>query len=259
MKRTVAIIWITIAVLVVLFVFVGWRVYRSNQASPAPTAIPIVTSVQPTVIPSAISVPQTAVPTVTNAPSTAVSTATNVPPTTIPSATSIATVKPSATSTPTVKPSATSTTTVKPSVTRTPTARPSATNVPPTSKPTATVNPVQNIAWQWLSVTDQSTGAKTAVPNPADYTISFYADGTLSGLADCNTFKGTYSQNGDFTIKIGVTTSTYCGEASLDNQYLQLLDNVTAGGPDGTGSLALETAGGAQRMLFKNGGAASKP
>ena len=37
--------------------------------------------------------------------------------------------------------------------------------------------------------------------------------------------------------------------------YLQLLSSVAAGGPDGAGNLALETAGGAQRMLFKNGGA----
>ncbi len=248
MKRTVTIIWIVIAILVVLFGFIGWRMYRSNQASALPTAIPTSTSVQPTVMPSAISVPQTAVPTATNVPPTAIPSATSIPPTVKPSATSLPpTVKPSATKTPTAKPSATSVP---------PTAKPSATSVPPTAKPTATVNPVQNIAWQWLSVTEQSTGAKTVVPNPAQYTISFYADGTLSGLADCNTFKGTYSQNSGFTIKIGVSTTTYCGETSLDHQYLQLLDNVAAGGPDGAGGLALETAGGAERMLFKNGGKA---
>jgi len=47
-----------------------------------------------------------------------------------------------------------------------------------------------------------------------------------------------------------------CGDASLDQQYLQLLGAIVAGGPDGAGGLALETAGGAQRMLFKNGGTA---
>ena len=31
---------------------------------------------------------------------------------------------------------------------------------------------------------------------------------------------------------------------------------IAAGGADGAGNLALETAGGEQRMLFKNGGAA---
>jgi hypothetical protein len=40
---------------------------------------------------------------------------------------------------------------------------------------------------------------------------------------------------------------------------LQLLSNIAAGGPDGAGGLALETAGGAERMLFKNGGPAPKP
>ncbi len=49
----------------------------------------------------------------------------------------------------------------------------------------------------------------------------------------------------------------FCGEASLDVQYLDLLANVVAGGPDGQGGLALETAGGEQRMIFQNGGAAS--
>jgi hypothetical protein len=48
----------------------------------------------------------------------------------------------------------------------------------------------------------------------------------------------------------------YCGESSLDQQYLQLLGSIAAGGPDGAGGLALETAGGEQRMLFKNGGPA---
>ena len=41
-----------------------------------------------------------------------------------------------------------------------------------------------------------------------------------------------------------------CGEASLDVQYLELLSNVAAGGPDGQGGLALETAGGEQPNDF---------
>jgi hypothetical protein len=50
----------------------------------------------------------------------------------------------------------------------------------------------------------------------------------------------------------------YCGEASLDQQYLGLLGSVAAGGPDGAGNLALENAGGEQRMLFNNGGEATE-
>ncbi len=128
----------------------------------------------------------------------------------------------------------------------------------PAATPTPTsANSITGIVWQWTSATD--AGKTTTVQNPENYTIIFNTDGTLTGKADCNTFNGAYSQaNGGFTIKLGASTLAFCGEASLDQQYLQLLSNVAAGGPDGAGGLALETAGGAQRMMFKNGGAAPK-
>ena len=119
-------------------------------------------------------------------------------------------------------------------------------------------NSITGIVWQWVSVTNQTTKQTTTVPNP-ESTLVFNADGTLTGKADCNSFTGAYSQENGFTIKLGTTTMAYCGEASLDEQYLQLLSSVAAGGPDGAGGLALETAGGEQRMLFKNGGPAPKP
>jgi hypothetical protein len=78
-------------------------------------------------------------------------------------------------------------------------------------------------------------------------------------VADCNTFSGTYSQSNGFKIRIGASTLTFCGDGSLDQEYIKLLDQVVSGGPDGLGNLALETAGGAQRMVFANGGAAVKP
>jgi len=118
---------------------------------------------------------------------------------------------------------------------------------------------IQNVVWQWLSVTNQSTGEVTNVPNPENYTITFNADGTLDGKADCNSFTGTYSQeNGGIIITLGASTMAYCGDTSLDQQYLTLLGSVVAGGPDGDGGLALENAGGEQRMLFQNGGSATK-
>jgi len=117
---------------------------------------------------------------------------------------------------------------------------------------------IQDIVWQWTSVTTKTTNETTTVSNPENYTITFNADGTLEGKADCNTFSGTYSQENGFSIKLGATTMMYCGETSMDQQYLELLGNVAAGGPDGEGNLALETPGGEQRMLFKNGGAATK-
>jgi len=125
----------------------------------------------------------------------------------------------------------------------------------PAATPTP-ANTITGIIWQWVSVTNKSTGEMTSVPNPESYTITFNADGTLNGKADCNTFSGTYSQEGGLIITLGASTKAYCGEASMDQQYLELLSAVVAGGPDGQGNLALENAGGEKRMLFKNGGAA---
>ncbi|HET6445090.1 MAG TPA: META domain-containing protein [candidate division Zixibacteria bacterium] len=102
----------------------------------------------------------------------------------------------------------------------------------------------------------QPTGETTTVPNPENYTLIFSEDGTFSGTADCNAISGTYSQASGFTVTVGPSTMAFCGEDSLDVQFLDLLANVVAGGPDGAGGLALENAGGEKRMLFSNGGAA---
>lgn len=129
---------------------------------------------------------------------------------------------------------------------------------PPTPPPApADPNVITGIVWQWTSVTDQSTKQTETVADPENYTITFNTDNTLTGEADCNTFTGTYSEDNGFIIELGATTMALCGDASLDQKYLELLGRVVAGGPDGQGNLALETPGGAQRMLFRNGGPAS--
>jgi heat shock protein HslJ len=128
------------------------------------------------------------------------------------------------------------------------------TPAPPAAAPTATPsNAITNIVWQWTSVTNRPTGEKTVVSDPENYTITFRDDGTLSGKADCNTFTGTYSQDGGFTITVTPDVMAACGGDSLDQQYLVLLEDIVAGGPDGAGGLALETAGGEQRMTFVSG------
>jgi len=128
-----------------------------------------------------------------------------------------------------------------------------------TQKATPTpADSVQGIVWQWTSLTNRTTSETTTLTNPENYTITFNTDGTLTGKADCNTFNGTYTQENGFSITLGATTMAYCGDASLDQQYLGLLGSVAAGGPDGARGFALETAGGEQRMLFKNGGEAAE-
>ncbi len=131
--------------------------------------------------------------------------------------------------------------------------------VAPKAPATASGSTITGIVWQWTNVTNQTTKKTTTVPIPRNYTITFNTDGTLNGKADCNNFAGTYSQTNGFSIKLGPSTMAYCGTASLDQTYLSLLSAIAAGGPDGQGNLALETAGGEQRMLFKNGGAVKVP
>ena len=122
--------------------------------------------------------------------------------------------------------------------------------------PAAPATTITNVVWQWTRVTNRSTGETAAVANPQDYTIIFRDDGTLNGQADCNTFTGTYSQEGGFFITAQPDVMAACGGDSLDQQYFELLDAIVAGGLDGAGGLALETAGGEQRMEFVNGGVA---
>jgi heat shock protein HslJ len=115
--------------------------------------------------------------------------------------------------------------------------------------------------WQWVRVAESSTHAATEVPNPENYTIILREDGTFSGTADCNVIGGTYTnpEEGVIDFQLGVSTLAFCGEGSLDQQFLALLDGVVAGGPDDEGGLGFETAGGAQRMTFQDGGPAPAP
>ena len=129
----------------------------------------------------------------------------------------------------------------------------------PAAAPSAATTPsntITNIVWQWTSVANRVTGETTQVANPQAYTIIFRDDGTVSGQADCNTFTGTYSQEAGFSITLGAMTMAACGDDSLDQQYLQLLGSIAAGGPQRAGNLALENGRRAQRLRFCNWGAA---
>lgn len=116
--------------------------------------------------------------------------------------------------------------------------------------------PLTDITWQWVESLEQESGAKTTVPNPENYTIVFRTDGTFRGKADCNLIGGSYANAEGFKIIPGISTKAYCGENSLDQKYLEGLGRARAGGLDGSGRLTLESAGGATRMMFRNGGTA---
>ena len=115
---------------------------------------------------------------------------------------------------------------------------------------------ITNTIWQWESVTDKPSGETTIVPDPENYTLIFRDDGTFFGKADCNEISGTYTQEGGFFLTLGPSTMAFCGEDSLDQLYLDLLNGVVAGGPAGDDRFALEWGAGEKRLEFSNGGAA---
>ena len=125
-------------------------------------------------------------------------------------------------------------------------------------------NQVTDIVWEWETLKVQ-TGydneaqrpiqETTTIPNPENYTLILQEDGSFTGKADCNEISGTYSADGGYSFTLGPSTMASCGEDSLDQQYLDLLSRIVAGGPDGGGGFALETPAGGERMEFRNGGA----
>ena len=127
---------------------------------------------------------------------------------------------------------------------------------PDTPAEPADPDAVTDVVWEWVSVADQVARETTEVPNPENYTLILREDGTFSGTADCNQISGTYTNDSGYSFTVGPSTMAACAPDSMDQQYIQLLNNIAAGGPDGIGGFALETAGGAERMKFRNGGVA---
>ena len=117
----------------------------------------------------------------------------------------------------------------------------------------AAVDVIANILWQWQDLVETQPAAQSLMPTPENYTIGFRYDGTVSIQADCNNILGTYELNGNqITLTIGPTTMVFCGEESLDQQFITFLDAVDSFILEG-GRLELYTS--TEAMLgFRNGG-----
>ena len=116
---------------------------------------------------------------------------------------------------------------------------------------------ITGIQWQWAELTETEPAAQSVVPDPENYVLVLLADGSASLKADCNMVSWTYTlEDSSLTFNtLGPSTLAYCGDDSLDQQYLGLL------GKGGTvsveeGRLVLELNENAGRMVFNNGGPA---
>jgi len=107
--------------------------------------------------------------------------------------------------------------------------------------------------WQWRELAETEPASRSLTPRPENYTLTFRSDGSLEIQADCNRAAGSYVVAGEaFRLLLGPSTMAYCGDTSLDQQYLELLGSV-----DGfsliDGRLQLHLQDDAATMTFETG------
>jgi heat shock protein HslJ len=109
---------------------------------------------------------------------------------------------------------------------------------------------ITGVEWHWSGLIETMPAAQSVVPDPENYTLILQTDGTLNIKADCNVVGGSHAlEGGSLAIALGPSTMAYCGEQSLDQQYLELLSNVDGYGIE-DGQLMLRLQADAGRMIF---------
>ncbi len=109
-------------------------------------------------------------------------------------------------------------------------------------------------AYQWTSVTD-ADGTVTAVPNPENYQVIMNPDGTFNFQADCNVGSGRYEYNEDGSIVFlpGPMTRAFCGEDSLDQQFLEAITGTVSFTVDDNGDVTADLDDGRTASLINAG------
>ena len=117
-----------------------------------------------------------------------------------------------------------------------------------------TFEELRGISWQWRDLVDSGPSGQSDVLDPQNYSMVFLNDGELAIKADCNNVRGSYLLDaGQLRIILGPSTMAFCGDDSLDIQFLNLLSKTTSGIIREDGRLKLFTADGST-MGFDNGG-----
>lgn len=113
-------------------------------------------------------------------------------------------------------------------------------------------NELQNITWQWTSLTETQPAAQSVVPNPENYSVIFNEDGTFNATVDCNQVSGSYELEGNnLTVMPGPSTLAECGPDSLYDLFLGFFSQITAYEMDGE-NLILIVGEDTARMFFQN-------
>ena len=87
---------------------------------------------------------------------------------------------------------------------------------------------LQGTVWQW-DLFQSSDESEIAPEDPTRFTVEFIDSETVVIGADCNRGRGVYSRNGsEIDIEILLLTRAYCGDESLDTQFISMLDEATS-------------------------------
>jgi len=114
--------------------------------------------------------------------------------------------------------------------------------------------------WYWEAFQDMAEINDIIVSDPTKYTLSFNPDGMASIQADCNQVSWTYELDGSSLTfnTLGPSTLAFCGEESLDQQYLALLGETVTYVTEG-GKLFLNLILDSGNMVFNDNGDPAVP
>lgn len=131
-------------------------------------------------------------------------------------------------------------------------AAPAATDAPPVVQPpAASTPPLLDTVWQWEQLVPAAAGGeRITVENPANYTVTFMANGTVAMKADCNQAAGTYKVEGSaLTVEVGPVTLAACAPGSLFDVFLIDITSAASYTFEG-GKLNVDLLADGGRMVF---------
>jgi heat shock protein HslJ len=111
--------------------------------------------------------------------------------------------------------------------------------------------------WQWIRFDDTAELANITVPDPENYTLTLWPDGSFNFQADCNVGSGAYELDGPaLSLAVGPTTRALCPPESLSDTFIARLGQTATYVFDDDGNLVLNLMVDAGNMVFQPGGAA---
>ncbi|MGB3715691.1 MAG: META domain-containing protein [Candidatus Promineifilaceae bacterium] len=132
---------------------------------------------------------------------------------------------------------------------------------PVSEPPMAEPEDIVGIVWQWEAFQDTAGENDIEVDDPSQYTVTLLSEGQASIKADCNQVTLGYSLEGHSITFVGpgISTMAFCGEDSLDQQFLSFIENVATWVMSPEEKLVFNLVADAGNMIFLNGGAAEMP